>query len=360
MTIEIDIQHRLGDFTLAARFASSGRLTALFGRSGSGKTTLINVIAGLLRPDVGQVTVEGQALVDTTRKLFLPAYRRRVGYVFQEGRLFPHLNVRRNLVFGRWFTPRGERHGDLSDVVDLLGLGTLLERYPASLSGGEKQRVAIGRALLASPRILLMDEPLASLDDARKAEILPYIERLRDELGIPIVYVSHSMSEVVRLATTVVVLSDGQVVASGSIAEVMARPEMTAITGRAEAGAVLEMRVASHDVTYGLTRLTSPAGEVRVPYANNLRLGSAVRVQILARDVMIGLQPPVGLSALNVLAGTIVEIGPLGSPIVDLRIDCNGQLVLAQLTRYAIDKLGLSVGKPVHAIVKSVSFAGRA
>lgn len=364
MTVEIDIRHKLGDFTLAASFASAGRLTALFGRSGSGKTTLINVIAGLMRPDDGRVSVDGQPLVDTARRLFVPAYRRRVGYVFQEGRLFPHLNVRRNLVFGRWFTPRAERHGEFADVVDLLGLGTLLERYPASLSGGEKQRVAIGRALLASPRILLMDEPLASLDDARKAEILPYIERLRDELGIPIVYVSHSVSEVVRLATTVVVLSDGQVVASGSVADVMARPEVTAITGRAEAGAVLEMRVAAHDVTYGLTTLASPAGEIRVPYANNLRLGTAVRVQVLARDVMIGLQPPVGLSALNVLSGTIAEIGaPDGSPgqpIVDLRIDCHGQLVLAQLTRYAIDKLGLTVGRPVHAIVKSVSFAGRA
>jgi len=360
MTVDIDIRHQQGDFTLAARFASAGRLTALFGRSGSGKTTLINVIAGLVRPDQGRVSVNGQTLVDTEHRLFVPAHRRRVGYVFQEGRLFPHLTVRRNLLFGRWFTPREDRRDEFAHVVELLGLEALLERYPASLSGGEKQRVAIGRALLASPRILLMDEPLASLDDARKAEILPYIERLRDEMEIPIVYVSHSLSEVVRLATTVVVLSDGQVVASGSVADVMARPEMTAITGRAEAGAVLEMRVAAHDVTYGLTRLASPAGEVRVPYANNLRLGTEVRVQILARDVMIGLQPPVGLSALNVLAGTIAEIGPLGSPIVDLRIDCNGQLVLAQLTRYAIDRLGLSVGKPVHAIVKSVSFAGRA
>ena len=359
MSLEIDIQHKLGDFTLAARFSSAGRLTALFGRSGSGKTTLVNVIAGLLRPDRGQVSVEGQALVDTARRLFVPAYRRRVGYVFQEGRLFPHLTVRRNLEYGRWFAPRAERHGELADVVDLLGLGALLERHPASLSGGEKQRVAIGRALLASPRILLMDEPLASLDDARKAEILPYIERLRDGLGIPIVYVSHSVSEVVRLATTVVVLSDGQVVASGSVAEVMARPEVAAITGRAETGAVLEMRVAAHDLTYGLTRLASPAGEVRVPYTDNLRLGAAVRVQILARDVMIGLQPPVGLSALNVLSGRISDIAKSDTSIVDLRIDCNGQVVLAQLTRYAVDKLGLRVGQPVHAVVKSVSFSGR-
>jgi molybdate transport system ATP-binding protein len=359
MSLEIDIRHRLGAFTLAARFASEGRLTVLFGRSGSGKTTLVNMIAGLLRPDLGHVAVDGQPLVDTQRRLFVPVHRRRVGYVFQEGRLFPHLAVRHNLTYGRWFTPRGEHHGKFDDVVDLLGLGHLLERYPATLSGGEKQRVAIGRALLASPRILLMDEPLASLDDARKAEILPYIERLRDELGIPIVYVTHAVAEAVRLATTVAVLSEGEVIATGSVAEVMGRADVAAITGRGETGAVLDMRVAAHDVTYGLTTLTAPAGEIRVPYAD-LRLGTVVRVQILARDVMIGLQPPTGLSALNVLSGTIVEIGAPNGPIVDLRLDCHGQLVLAQLTRYTIDRLGLTVGRPVYAIVKSVSFASRA
>jgi molybdate transport system ATP-binding protein len=359
MSLAIDLRHRRGDFTLAADFTSEGRLTALFGRSGSGKTTLVNLIAGLLRPDAGRVAIDGQALVDTEQRLFVPAHRRRVGYVFQEGRLFPHMTVRQNLTFGRWFTSRGERHGDLSDVVDLLGIGHLLHRYPASLSGGEKQRVAIGRALLASPRILLMDEPLAALDEARKAEILPYIERLRDSFGIPIVYVSHSVSEVVRLASTIVVMSEGAVVAAGSVTDVMARPEVAAITGRAEAGAVLEMRVAAHDVTYGLTTLASPAGEIRVPYAD-LRLGTTVRVQILARDVMIGLEPPSGLSALNVLSGTLAEIGQPNGPIIELRIDCHGEIVLAQLTRYAVEKLYLAVGQPVQAIVKSVSFASRA
>jgi molybdate transport system ATP-binding protein len=366
MSLAIDVRHRRGDFTLAARFVSEGKLTVLFGRSGSGKTTLINLIAGLLKPDAGRVSIDGQPLVDTANGVFIPAHRRRVGYVFQEGRLFPHMTVRRNLLFGRWFTPHGEHHGSLDDIVDLLGIGHLLDRHPASLSGGEKQRVAIGRALLASPRILLMDEPLAALDDARKAEILPYIERLRDEAGVPIVYVSHSVAEVVRLATTVVALSDGQVVATGTAAQVMTLPGVAAITSRAEVGAVLDMRVAAHDVTYGLTTLSSPAGEIRVPYAD-LRLGTMVRVQVLARDVMIGLERPTGLSALNILSGTVVEIGPSdgspdnrpGGPIVDLRIDCHGQPVLAQLTRYSIDKLGLSIGRSVYAIVKSVSFASR-
>lgn len=360
MSLAIDLRLERGDFSLAAEFASEGKLTVLFGRSGSGKTTLINLIAGLLRPDEGKVTIDGQPLVDTERRLFVPVHRRRIGYVFQEGRLFPHMTVRRNLLYGHWFTPQGERQGKLDDIVELLGIGALLDRHPASLSGGEKQRVAIGRALLASPRILLMDEPLASLDEARKAEILPFIERLRDESGIPIVYVSHSVAEVVRLATTVVMLAQGRVVASGSVPEVMGRADVAAITGRAETGAVLETRVSAHDVRYGLTTLSSAAGTIRVPYAN-LRLGTTVRVQILSRDVMIGLQPPTGLSALNVLSGTIAEIEAIGDGgIVDLRLDCNGQSVLAQLTRYALDRLGLKVGQPVYAIIKSVSFASRA
>ena len=360
MTIAIDVRLQRGDFALEAQFVSEGRLTALFGRSGSGKTTIVNLIAGLLRPDAGSVTVDGQTLVDTARRQFVPPHRRRIGYVFQEGRLFPHLTVRQNLLYGRWFAPRGEEPASLESVVELLDIGALLTRKPATLSGGEKQRVAIGRALLASPRLLLMDEPFASLDEARKAEILPFVERLRDELGLPIVYVSHSVAETVRLATTVVAMAQGRVVASGSPAQVMSHPEVTAITGRGESGAVLDMRVAAHDITYGLTTLVSAAGEVRVPYAK-LRLGTPIRVQILARDVMIATQPPTGLSALNVLSGTIVHMTMgNGGGIVDLRLDCHGQIVLAQLTRYSLEKLALTVGAPVYAVIKSVSFASRA
>jgi molybdate transport system ATP-binding protein len=225
MSVAVDFRHRLGDFELDIRFESRGGVTALFGRSGAGKTSVINVIAGLIRPERGRVSIDGETLVDTEKRIFLPTHRRRVGYVFQEGRLFPHLSVRQNLLYGQWFTARAQRYESLSRVVELLGIGALLERRPGSLSGGEKQRVAIGRALLASPRLLLMDEPLASLDEARKAEILPYIERLRDEVRVPIVYVSHSAAEVTRLASTIVVLSDGRVAASGETASVMARLE---------------------------------------------------------------------------------------------------------------------------------------
>jgi molybdate transport system ATP-binding protein len=211
MSLTVDAFAELGDFTLDASFTSEGKITAIFGRSGSGKTSLINVIAGLIEPKRGRVVVDGAVLLDTMRSIDVPAYRRRVGYVFQEARLFPHLSVRQNLLYGHWFAGQGKRETSFEEVVDLLDLGPLLHRGTAKLSGGEKQRVAIGRALLASPRLLLMDEPLSSLDEARKQEVMPFLERLRDHARMPIVYVSHSVAEVKRLASTVVLLRDGRV-----------------------------------------------------------------------------------------------------------------------------------------------------
>lgn len=210
MSLDIAVRHRNGDFTLDLAFRSDARITALFGPSGSGKSTLLNVIAGLTAPDEARVAADGRVLVDTASGIAVPVHRRRVGYVFQDARLFPHLTVARNLTYGRWFTHRAERYGSFDEIVDLLGIRPLLARRPATLSGGEKQRVAIGRALLASPRLLLMDEPLASLDAARKAETLPYLERLRDDLSIPMVYVSHSLDEVRRLTDAIVHLDGGR------------------------------------------------------------------------------------------------------------------------------------------------------
>ena len=358
--LSVRVAHRLGGFTLDAAFDSPGGLTALFGRSGSGKTSLVNAIAGLIRPERGHIVVDGEVLTDTERGIFVPARKRRIGYVFQEGRLFPHLTVRQNLLYGRWFAPpidkkTGGGAGEVDHVVELLGVGALLGRRPANLSGGEKQRVAIGRALLARPRLLVMDEPLASLDEARKTEILPYIERLRDEAGVPIIYVSHAITEVTRLATTMVVMSEGRVAAIGPTAAIMGRIDLFPLTGRAEAGAILATRVAGHDRAFGLTVLRAAAGELRVPHLD-LPVGAALRVRIRARDVMIALVPPERLSALNVLPGTVAEIGHADGPIVEMRLDCAGEPLIARLTRRSVETLGLAPGLRVYAVIKSIAF----
>ena len=368
MSLEVDIDHEEGAFRLQGSFRSDGRLTALFGRSGSGKTTLVNVIAGLIRPGRGRIAVDGATLLDTQAGVFVPKHRRRIGYVFQEGRLFPHLSVRQNLLFGRWFAGREgfgdpDRASDFDAVVALLGIGHLLRRRPAGLSGGEKQRVAIGRALLARPRLLLMDEPLASLDEARKAEILPLIERLRDEAAVPIVYVSHAVAEVARLATTVVVLEGGRVAAAGGAAEVLGRLDLPSLEGDDDGGAVLEARVERHDEAYGLSMLMTPAGLLQVPRLD-LAPGAATRAHVRARDVMLSLAAPQGLSALNVLPGRVAEIGgsdPQPSPAtVAVRLDCGGATLVARITRKSLAALDLAPGKAVHAVIKSVSLDHRA
>jgi molybdate transport system ATP-binding protein len=353
--LSVAVGHHFGSFALDAAFETAGGLTALFGRSGAGKTSLINAIAGLLRPERGRIVLDGEVLTDTERRVFVPAPRRRIGYVFQEGRLFPHLSVRQNLLYGRWFAPKGGRAGEVAQIIELLGIGGLRHRRPANLSGGEKQRVAIGRALLAHPRLLVMDEPLASLDEARKSEILPYIERLRDAAGVPIVYVSHQVAEVARLATTMVVLSEGRVAAAGPTAAIMGRIDLFPLTGRAEAGAILATRIAGHDPAFGLTILRADAGELRVPHLD-LPVGAALRIRIRARDVMIALQPPEGLSALNVLPGTIAEIGHANGPIVEMRLDCAGEALIARLTRRSVETLGLAPGCRVYAVIKSIAF----
>ena len=354
MSLQVDVERKLGTFELHARFAAGAGITALFGRSGSGKTSLINTIAGLLRPDRGVVEVDGQVLFDSRRGIDLPVARRRIGYVFQEGRLFPHFSVRQNLLYGRRFTPKRERYVVLDRVVELLSIGQLLERRPGALSGGEKQRVAIGRALLASPRVLLMDEPLASLDAQRKSEILQYIEQLRDEMSIPILYVSHVIEEVVRLADTVVLMSDGQVSAVGRPDELMGRLDLRPQTGRYEAGAVIETRVAAYDEMYALTTLRFPGGDLLVPKFD-VKSGDPVRVHIRARDVSLALHAPQGLSILNALRGRVVEISLDDGPIAEVRLDVGGAALLARVTRRSADHLALRPGLEVYALIKAVS-----
>ncbi|WP_454852787.1 molybdenum ABC transporter ATP-binding protein [Rhizobium binxianense] len=355
MTLTVEARHRLGAFTLDAAFASEGGVTALFGRSGSGKTSMIRIIAGLVRPDEGRVVLDGEALTETGRGIFVPKHRRRFGYVFQEARLFPHLSVRANLSYGHWFAPKSA-HGESFDrIVDLLGIESLLARNPSKLSGGEKQRVAIGRALLSSPRLLLMDEPLAALDEARKAEILPYLERLRDETDIPIVYVSHSIAEVARLANRVVLMRDGRVEATGPAVDMLSRP--SSASDRREAGALLEGTVESFDAAHRLNTVLLKAGRLFVPGAA-LRPGRRVRVRIPSRDVMLATTRPEGLSALNILEGRVRFMSPEEDATVEIGIDCGGDAVLSRITALSCERLGLVPGLPVFAVIKTVALEG--
>jgi molybdate transport system ATP-binding protein len=352
MSLTIELHHRLGAFTLDAAVEAPPGLTVLFGPSGSGKTTLINAVAGLSRPDHGRIVVDDWVLLDTRARRVLPPHRRRIGYVFQEGRLFPHLSVRQNLLYGRWFAPRDAQPDSLSRVIEMLGIGDLLDRRPGALSGGEKQRVAIGRALLAAPRLILADEPLAALDEARKAEILPYFERLRDEVAVPILYVSHSSAEVARLATTVVALKAGRVVACGPPGEVLGD---VAAVGARGAASVLGARVVAHHAD-GLSELATAAGALWVPRVAQAP-GQSVRLRIPAQDVILSTARPEGLSALNILSGTIegIRLGEGPGALVTLAV--GEDRLAARITRRSVAAMGLVAGQPCHAIIKSVAVA---
>jgi len=351
--LDVAAAAKFGAFALDVRFSvAAGGITALFGRSGAGKTSTVNVIAGLRRPDSGRIVLDGHTLFDSESGIDLPPERRRIGYVFQEGRLFPHMTAAANLRYGMRRSGASERRIDFDHVVALLGLSKLLARHPAHLSGGEKQRVAIGRALLSCPRLLLMDEPLASLDAPRKGEILPFIERLRDELKIPIVYVSHIMEEIVRLADTVVLLSDGRVAAAGPLDEVLSRLDLRPLTGRYEAGAVVTATVTGKDEAFDLTQLDFAGGTIFVPQLD-LAVGQTIRVRIRARDVSLAVEPPTGISILNVFSGIVTEIAADGA-FADVVVDI-GTRIWARITTRSLHELNLGIGSPVFALVKAVA-----
>jgi molybdate transport system ATP-binding protein len=351
MTLSVQITHRFPTFALDVSFQAGAGVTALFGPSGSGKTTIINAIAGLLHPDHGRITNGSQTLLDAHTNL--PPHRRRIGYVFQDSRLFPHLTVRQNLLYGRHFNPQDKP--TLTQVVTLLGIAPLLNRRPTTLSGGERQRVAIGRALLSNPQILLMDEPLAALDDTRKSEILPYIEQLRDSTAIPILYVSHSVAEITRLATHVILLQNGQIRQSGSVAQVFSDPAAVTTLGLREAGSVLPALVTQHDAD-GLTQLTTAAGPIWLPRIQAAP-GTPVRIRIAAQDVILSRTRPQGLSALNILPATVTALRLGDGPGAIVQLQLGPDLMLARITRRSATALALEPGTPVYAILKSVAVA---
>lgn len=355
MTLNVAFRHRAGSFDLDVQFEAPPGVTALFGKSGSGKTTIVNAVAGLLRPDTGRVEVAGRVLVDRKAGIWVPPHRRRLGYVFQEGRLFPHLTVGQNLLYGRKRKSVSESQTPLDMVVSLLGLEGLLARRPLDLSGGEKQRVAIGRALLSDPDMLLMDEPLAALDSARKAEILPYIQRMCSEVGVPILYVSHSVPEIARIATTVVALDQGRVLRMGRAEDVLADPELAPTLGIREAGALISGVISDH-FEDGVSALRFSGGTLLLPRQQD-PVGTALRVRIEAKDVMLATKKPAHISALNVLPARIELIRRGDGPGVLVQLRVGKDLLLCRITRRSATVLSLEIGQSCFAVLKSVSVA---
>ncbi len=352
--IEAHFRKRLGEFELDVELRIPGRgVTALFGHSGSGKTTVLRCLAGLEHFD-GHLFMNGECWQEG--RYFLPVHRRALGYVFQEASLFAHLNVRANLSFGLKRIPSVERQIRLEQVVEWLGIAYLLDRQPSRLSGGERQRVAIARALLTSPRLLLMDEPLSALDEQSKQDILPYLERLHDELAIPVVYVSHSVKEVARLADHMVWMDGGRVRAAGRIQQVLTNLEL-AVSHEEEAAAVVDSVVAEHDDTYHLTALDNRFGRLWVKRLDRMP-GETVRVNIPARDVSLGLQPDDRSSILNVWSAEIIDIVDAEPGQVMVKLCCpehkGDQPILARITRRSRDNLALAQGSRVYARIKSV------
>ncbi len=349
---------RQGAFDLDVDLLLPGRgVTALFGRSGSGKTTCLRCLAGLTTPHEGYLSVDGEVWLDTARRIAVPTHRRALGYVFQEASLFAHLSVRENLRYGQKRVAAAQRKVALDHAAELLGIDHLLDRMPSGLSGGERQRVGMARALLTSPRLLLMDEPLAALDNARKQEILPYLERLHEELDIPVVYVSHAPEEVARLADHLVLLDQGKVLASGPIGQTLARLDLPPALAD-DASVVIEGEVAAHDRDYRLLtlRLPGPCGGTLRVVPDALPVGRRMRLVVRARDVSLTLNPARDSSILNVLRVRVEDMAQTAEPAqVMVQLDAGGTPLLARITRYSRDQLALAPGSEAWAQVKSVS-----
>jgi molybdate transport system ATP-binding protein len=352
--LKVAARLRRGAFSLDANFElPTPGVVALFGRSGCGKTTLVNVIAGLQDADSALIALDDELLVDSGLRINIPPEHRRIGYVFQEARLFPHLSVAGNL---RYAEKRAiaRRFVTLDEIAALLDLGALMGRRTHQLSGGERQRVAIGRALLSQPRLLLLDEPLASLDASRREEVLPYLENLRDKLAVPMVYVSHNFDEVLRIATHLVLMESGTTTAQGSIGEMSLHPGIRAIIGADAVGAVVEGTVLGADSSSSLTRVQVGRGELRVQIDKPVA-GARLRVQLLARDLIVATQAPQHLSVRNMLAGRVTAVTHDEGDSDLLAIDIGGTTIISRVTSVATRELQLAPGLQVWALVKAVS-----
>jgi molybdate transport system ATP-binding protein len=357
--IELQLSHAFPNFQLEIQaHAPLTGTTALFGRSGAGKTTLLRAIAGAFRPTHGRIAIGDRTFLDTAAGIDLPIHERRIGYIFQDARLFPHLSVAANLRYGLKRAPPPHRFA-VDDIVDLLGIASLLDRRTYALSGGEKQRVAIGRALLSQPSLLLMDEPLASLDPERKAELIPYIAMLRDEVKLPILYVSHAFEEIAQIADHLIVVDSGRVATSGSVFDVAADPSLGALLGRFEAGVVVPCTITAHDATDAVTTLSFAGGDLRVPRVDR-DIGTRLRIRIRARDVALARQAHDDLSIANQLPGRILRVVERDAPYVDVVVDIGGTSIRALITRAGLARVGVGEGDAIVALIKTVAFDGRA
>jgi len=354
--IHVRLKVAYADFTLDVDLALPGRgITALFGPSGCGKTTLLRAVAGLQRAAQARITINGELWQDDATGFFLPTHRRALGYVFQDTALFAHLDVRRNIEFGLSRVPAAQRRVSVERAVDMLGIGHLMDRRPATLSGGERQRAGIAQALATSPRLLLLDEPLAALDAQRKAEVLPYLERLHDELDLPMLYVSHAPDEVARLADHLVLLDAGCVVASGAAQDLMTRLDLPLAHGDT-AGALMAATVVGHDTGYQMSTLDFPGGQIHFPNQGHERaVGSAVRLRLQARDVSLTLARQEGTSILNIFPAKVVGLSDDSPGQMMVALDAGGARLLARITRKSADALGLAPGLAVYAQVKGVA-----
>jgi molybdate transport system ATP-binding protein len=353
MTLSVTIRHGVPGFSLDVAFqAPTPGITVLFGRSGAGKSMIISTVAGLIRPAECRIEIDGTLLTDTREHMFMAPERRRIGLVFQDARLFPHMNVAANLRYGLRRAPAGAIGFD--DVVGLLDIAGLLDRRPHTLSGGEKSRVAIGRALLSQPRLLAMDEPLAALDMQRRLEILPYLARLEQALRLPILYVTHALDEVARLADTLVLIRAGRVLAYGPLEQMLSRGDLP-LAERDDAGAVLAARIIGHDPGRELTELEAAGRRLLVPLMRQAP-GTAVRVRIPAREVILAAEAPKGISVHNIIAGTVRGVVPdPGRRAAMVEVALDGSALLARITPDAVARLHLVPGAPVLALVKSVA-----
>ncbi|MFT3734301.1 MAG: molybdenum ABC transporter ATP-binding protein [Rhodocyclaceae bacterium] len=353
--LTLRVQHAFPSFALDVDLVLPGKgVTVLFGHSGSGKTTLLRCVAGLERAAEAHIALHGDCWQSDSR--FVPTWQRAIGYVFQEASLFAHLDVRRNLAFGMKRATGRVHEPEIVAMAERFGIAHLLARRPDGLSGGERQRVAIARALLAQPRLLLMDEPLSALDNARKQEILPYLERLHDELEIPVLYVTHQVEEAARLADHIVLMEQGRVLATGSPAEVLTRLDLQGNFSD-EMGSVLDAQVVEHDESYGLSRISFAGGSLLVG-GTTRPVGSKVRARVLARDVSLATVPPGPSSILNTLQASVLEIRDDGVDKVCVRCaigSTDGAVLVSRITRRSCDLLALQVGQQVHAQVKSVA-----